>query len=48
MAEAAGDLTDQEFTFLRTLLDRLKNGIETNAGDTSMDLSIEGLESSPN
>jgi hypothetical protein len=48
MADAAGDLTEREIEFLKQLLDRVKNGIETSAGDTTMDLSIEGLESSPN
>jgi hypothetical protein len=48
MADAAGDLTEQEMEFLKTLLGRVEGGIETSSGDTASDLAIEGINHSSN
>lgn len=48
MAEAAGDLSEAELAFLQLLLDKVRRGEESVAGDTSTDLSIDALGSSPN
>jgi hypothetical protein len=48
MADAAGDLTTDERSFLEELLKRVEEGKETSAGSTSTDLSIEAISGSSN
>lgn len=48
MADAAGDLSVAERTFLEELLQRVENGEESTSGTTSSNLAIESISRNSN